>query len=114
FGIAKTYDMVSRNYYWPGMRKYVKEYVTNCEICIRNKSSHHKPYGLLQPLPVPDKPWTSISVDFITQLPPSNGYTSICVFVDRFSKMALFVPTTNQIDAEGTCDLFIKNVFCQF
>ena len=114
FGVAKTFDMVSRNYYWPTMRKYIKDYVVNCEICIRNKSSHHKPYGLLQPLSVPDTPWSSISVDFITQLPASNEYTAICVFVDRFSKMALFVPTTNQVDAEETCKLFMKHVFCHF
>jgi hypothetical protein len=68
----------------------------------------------LAPLPIPEKPWTSISVDFITQLPPSQGYTAICVFVDRFSKMALFVPTHNEINAEGTTDLFIKHVFSQF
>lgn len=114
FGNAKTYDMVARNYYWPGMRKYIKDYISGCDTCLRNKNSHHKPYGLLQPLPVPDTPWASVSVDFITQLPPSNDFTAICVFVDRFSKMALFIPSTNQIDAEGTSELFIKHVFCHF
>lgn len=114
FGNAKTHDMVSRNYYWPGMRAYVKDYVSGCDTCNRNKSSHHKPYGLLQPLPIPDTPWSSISVDFITQLPPSGKYSAICVFVDRFSKMALFIPTTNQVNAEETCQLFMKHVFCHF
>ena len=72
---------------------------------------NHKPYGLLNPLPVPDQPWTSISVDFITQLPPSKGFTAICVFVDRFTKMAHFAPTTDNVDAEGTVALFLKHVF---
>jgi hypothetical protein len=114
FGIAKTYELVTRNYYWPTLRKYIKDYVSGCDTCIRNKNHHHKPYGLLSPLPIPDSPWTSVSVDFITQLPPSNTYTSICVFVDRFSKMALFVPTFDQIDAEGTVKLFITHVFSQY
>lgn len=114
FGIAKTYDMVSRNYYWPSMRAYVKDYVSGCDTCNRNKISHHKPYGLLQPLAIPDTPWTSISVDFITQLPPSGRFSAICVFVDRFTKMALFIPTTNQVNAEETAQLFITHVFCQF
>lgn len=65
-------------------------------------------------MPIPDSPWTSISVDFITQLPPSGLYTAICVFVDRFFKMALFIPTTNEITAEGTYQLFITHVFCHF
>lgn len=114
FGITKTYDQVSREYYWPGLRVYVKRYVTGCDTCLRNKNAHHKPYGLLQPLPIPEKPWVSISMDFITQLPPSEGFTAICVIVDRFTKMAIFLPTHNSIDAEGTCDLLLRHVFCHF
>jgi hypothetical protein len=111
FGIAKTLDLVSRTFYWPSMRKYIMDYVGGCDICQRSKSSNHKPYGLLQPLPIPERPWSSISVDFITQLPESNGYTTICVFVDRFTKMAHFAPTTDNIDAEGTVQLFFERVF---
>ncbi|CEP11259.1 hypothetical protein [Parasitella parasitica] len=114
FGITKTYDQVSRDYYWPSMRSYVKRYVTGCDTCLRNKNTHHKPYGLLQPLEIPEKPWVSISMDFITQLPESENYTAICVIVDRFTKMAVFVPTHNSIDAEGTCDLLLRHVFCHF
>jgi RNase H-like domain found in reverse transcriptase/Reverse transcriptase (RNA-dependent DNA polymerase)/Integrase zinc binding domain/Chromo (CHRromatin Organisation MOdifier) domain/Retroviral aspartyl protease/Integrase core domain len=111
FGISKTFDLVSRTFFWPSMRKYIKDYVGGCDTCQRSKSSNHKPYGLLQPLPIPEQPWTSISVDFITQLPESNGFTSICVFVDRFTKMAHFAPTTDNVDAEGTVQLFLQRVF---
>jgi transposase InsO family protein len=111
FGIAKTHDLVGRTFHWPSMRSFVKRYVSGCDTCQRSKSSRHKPYGLLSPLPVPDKPWSSISVDFITQLPESNGYTAICVFVDRFTKMAHFVPTTDNVTAEGTVQLFMDRVF---
>lgn len=111
FGITKTFDLVSRTFHWPGLRTYIKDYVGGCDICQRSKSSNHKPYGLLQPLPIADRPWASISVDFITQLPESNGFTSICVFVDRFTKMAHFAPTTDNVDAEGTVQLFLERVF---
>jgi hypothetical protein len=111
FGITKTFDLVSRTFFWPNMRQYIKKYVGGCDTCQRSKSSNHKPYGLLQPLPVPDRPWSSISVDFITQLPVSNGHTAICVFVDRFTKMAHFAPTTDTVDAEGTVQLFFEKVF---
>jgi hypothetical protein len=114
FGVAKTFELVTRNFHWQGIRKYVKKYVSGCDVCHRNKSYHHKPYGMLSPLPIPDGPWQSVSVDFITQLPESNGHTAICVFVDRFSKMALFVPTTNEINAEGTAALFMEYVFAHF
>lgn len=111
FGITKTFDLVSRTFYWPSLRTYIKDYVGGCDICQRSKSSNHKPYGLLQPLPIADRPWASISVDFITQLPESNGFSSICVFVDRFTKMAHFAPTTDNVDAEGTVQLFLERVF---
>ncbi|SAL94853.1 hypothetical protein [Absidia glauca] len=114
FGEAKTFELVNRNFHWPGLRKYIKTYISGCDSCCRNKNQHHRPYGLLQPLPIPETPWTSVSVDFITQLPKSCDYTAICVFVCRLSKMALFIPTYNEIDAVGTSNLFIKHVFSHF
>ncbi|CEP13212.1 hypothetical protein [Parasitella parasitica] len=56
FGVAKTYDQVSKHYYWSGLRKYIKDYIAGCDTCTRSKNHHHKPYGLLSPLPIPDSP----------------------------------------------------------
>lgn len=110
FGTFKTHELVSRSYHWPKLRQFVKKYVTSCDTCQRNKSSRHKPYGLLQPLPVPVLPWSSISMDFIVQLPESKGHTSILVVVDRLTKMAHFIPTTDDVDAEGTVSLFLSRI----
>jgi hypothetical protein len=111
FGIAKTHVLVSRTYFWPQMCQYIKNYVTGCDTCQCNKGPNHKPYGILNPLPVPDQPWTSISIDFITQLPPCKGFLAICVFVDHITKMAHFALTTDNVDAEGTVALFLKHDF---
>lgn len=110
FGLQKTFELVNRTFYWSGMRQFVKMFVTTCDTCQRNKSPRHKPYGLLQSLPIPETPWSSISMDFITQLPPSNGFTSILVFVDRLTKMAHFVPTHDEVDANETMTLFLEHV----
>lgn len=109
-GIAKTYELVSRSYHWPKIRQFVKKFVLSCDTCQRNKSTHHKPFGLLQPLPVPELPWSSLSMDFIVQLPESNGYTAILVVVDRLTKMARFIPTTDDVDSDGTLKLFLTHV----
>jgi len=61
------------------MQAFVKEYVKTCNICMWNKSKRHKPYGLLKQLLIPFQPWESISIDFIEQLPESQGYTEILV-----------------------------------
>jgi transposase InsO family protein len=69
--------------------------------------------GLLRPLPVADSPWTQLSADFVVDLPPSNGYNAILVVVDRFTKMATFIPTTTKCTAEEFATLFFKNVYCK-
>ena len=89
-GREKTIQLVKRDFHWPKLKDFVQDYVSSCMRCARNKPRRHKPHGLLQPLPVPDRPWSSLSMDHIEQLPKSSGYDAILVIVCRFSKMALF------------------------
>ena len=62
------------------------------------------------PLPVPTGPWKSVSCDFIVELPPSNGFDSVLVFVDRFTKMVHFAPCTKSTDAPGFARIFLDHV----
>uniref|UniRef100_A0A8C5QVR1 Uncharacterized protein n=1 Tax=Leptobrachium leishanense TaxID=445787 RepID=A0A8C5QVR1_9ANUR len=87
------------------------KYVTACPVCNRNKKLSQKTAGLLQPLPVPDRPWKDLTVDFIVDLPPSQGCTTIMVVVDRLTKMAHFVPTKGLPTAKVTASLFHKEIF---
>ncbi|KAK9230741.1 hypothetical protein WN944_023713 [Citrus x changshan-huyou] len=91
FGYQKTLIRLKSNFYWPGMRAEIKKFIRHCEVCQRCKVDNLQPAGLLQPLPIPDRIWTSISMDFIDGLPTSQGYTVIMVVVDRLSKYAHFV-----------------------
>lgn len=111
FGYAKTLDLVRREFFWPDMRKFILNYCSSCTSCARAKSSCHQPYGLLKPLPIPERPWNSISMDLIEQLPESDGYSAILVIVDRLTKMSLFLPTTNSVTAEDIARLFVTHVF---
>jgi hypothetical protein len=92
------------------MRNWITNYVKSCD-CARFKSSRHKPFGLLQPLPIPKRPWSSISTDFIVELPPSKGYTAIAVWVCRLTKMAHFVPCSTSVTAEHTARIFIQQIY---
>ncbi|EKD01739.1 retrotransposon nucleocapsid protein [Trichosporon asahii var. asahii CBS 8904] len=113
-GVRRTASAVSATYWWPRWREYVQSYVDSCDACQRTKVPPRKPLGLLRPLPVAERPWQHISCDFVGALPKSNGFNSILVFVDRFTKMAVFVPTTTSLTAEGFAKLFIRYVFCRF
>ena len=111
FGIRKTLDLIKRDFKWKGMKMDVIEYVKACQICQQAKSSRHLPYGLLSPLPIPSRPWSSLSMDFITKLPESRGYDSILVVVCRFSKMCHCLPIKESITAEDLAKLFLKEIF---
>jgi hypothetical protein len=71
----------------------------------------HHPYGLLQPLPAPSKPWQSISMDFITDLLASQGFDAILIVVDRFTKMTHFLPCVKSITSQQTTDIIMREVF---
>jgi hypothetical protein len=91
WGAGKTVEIISRNFHWPGMEAQIRQYVHECDSCQRNKPSRHRRNGLLHPLELPSMPWSSISMDFITDLPESEGCRTIWVVVDCFTKMAHFV-----------------------
>ena len=110
-GQAKTYQLVRWDFNWPNLREFMSDYVRSCTICGRNKARCHKPYGLLKQLPIPPRPWESISMDFIEQLPPSGGYMDILVVVDWLTKQVLFIPTVRSLNATMLAELFIKHVF---
>ena len=75
------------------------------------KSARHAPSGLLQPLPIAHRPWSHISLDFVTGLPPSDGNTTILTVVDRFSKSAHFIPLPKLPSAKETAELMLQHVF---
>src|SRR5882724_8360198 len=72
---------------------------------------HHKPYRLLKQLPIPERPWNSISMEFIEKLPLSSGYASILVVVDHLSKQSLFIPTHDTIMSLQLAQLFVLHIF---
>jgi hypothetical protein len=112
-GRDKTAELVTRRYWWYGVKQAVAKYCAQCHHCQMNKSTNTKPAGKLVPLQVPDRPWASISVDFITGLPKCSEmqYNSITVFVDRFTKMVHYVPCRDTMSAEHFAQLFLQNVF---
>ncbi|MBW0485750.1 hypothetical protein O181_025465, partial [Austropuccinia psidii MF-1] len=110
-GQEKTLKLVKWDFHWSRMTQFIKDYVSSCQQCSRNKNIHHKKFGFLKPLPIPNGPWICLSMDFITQLLLSNSFDSMLVIVERFSKMAVFIPTMSSITSLDLAHLFIKNIF---
>ena len=111
FGVDKVTALLQRDYFWPRMRRTVRAYIQSCHECQLCKPSHQKPYGLLHPLPIPDRCWQHVTMDMITALPPSpSGNDAVVVFVDRLSKLCHFAPCKKTITASGMADLLLREV----
>jgi len=95
-GRWKMLELVSRNYWWPQMSRYVGRYVSTCDMCLRTKLFRHPPIGELHPLPIPSAPWDTINVDFIVKLPQSAGHDFIMVVVDSVTKLHISFPWSLQ------------------
>jgi hypothetical protein len=92
FGHDKTFSKMNDSYYWPGMRIDVKKFMDRCRI-FHHMKGKRKNTGLYQPLPIPERSWDTVSMDFILGLPRTQrGSDSIFVVVDKFSNMAHFIP----------------------
>jgi len=110
-GRWKTVELVTRNYWWPGVTKDIGKYVERCDLCQRMKNRTEKLAGKLKLSEVPQKTWTHLIVDFITKLPVVAGKDAILVVCDRLSKMTHFVATTEGTSAEGLVRLLRDNVW---
>lgn len=80
-------------------------------VCQRAKGENISPPGLLQPIPIPEKNWTDISMDFIKGLPRSQGYEVITVVVDRLSKYAHVLPPAHPYTAASVARNFLDQIF---
>jgi hypothetical protein len=109
-GRGKTLDILQREYYWPRMFDTVRRFVACCHICRKAKASREKYHGLLKPLPIPIRSWRDISVDFVTDLPESEGCTNIMVVVDRLTKYRYLIPCAT-ITAPAVAQLFYRHVW---
>lgn len=94
-GFFKTYRQIKEGFSWKELKQYFMRHISECVTCQQNKSEHALPAGLLQPLPIPEQKWESISMDFITTLPKVQVKDCIYVVVDRLTKFPHFyaIPT---------------------
>jgi len=96
-GLARSYALLS-GFYWRGMGKDLIRYIRYCPECLRNKPSHHKPYGALQPILSPNEPFDTVNIDIVTDLPEeraqegSTTFDSILTVTDRYSKAVKLLP----------------------
>ncbi|KAI5615212.1 hypothetical protein C0J50_10891, partial [Silurus asotus] len=109
-GEKRTVRLIQACYWWPGMAREVTRYVQACPSC-PTAEVPLLPVGKLMPLPVPQRPWSHLGIDFMADLPQSEGNTCVLVVVDRFSKACRFVPLRSLPTALVTAEALFHHVF---
>ena len=110
FSAQKTSDYIRRWYWWPRITQEVDKYCDSCAICQASKSKTQRPVGLLHPLPIPNRPWGSIGMDFIGPFPKSQGYDYLWVIICRLTSMVHLVPVNTTIKASELAALYVREV----
>lgn len=110
-GIEKTTKRLQRTFYWKGLQKDVAHFISECDICQRFKGENVKYPGLLQPLPIPNRIWADISMDFIDGLPNSQGKSVVFVVVDRLTKYGHFMALSHPYTAQDVAKVFFDQVY---
>ena len=113
-GYHKTYNRIASTFYWPKMGRDIKRFTQSCDICQKVRPRKHAAYGLLQPIPIPTRPFDTITMDFIMELPECEGYNGVLVVVDKLTKYVTFVPIDSTIDAEGTAEIIFKHIIAHY
>ena len=102
-----TYALVARLFFWPGMAQDIRTFIQNYNSYGRNKAWRARRQGFLKPLPVLDRIWSEISMDFITDLPESEGCQNIIVVTDRLSK-GVIIDGLENIEAKTVAKWFVR------
>ncbi|TFY53494.1 hypothetical protein EVG20_g10089 [Dentipellis fragilis] len=110
-GRHKTYELVTRNYWWPGMSVFIRDYVDGCATCQATKNWTHRPHVETVPNAISARPFQDIISDFIVDLPACEGFDSVCVIVDRFTKHVTITPCTKTITSDEMVDILIDKIY---
>ena len=110
FGAQKTADYIRCWYWWPRITKEVNKYCDSCSTCQANKTSTQRPVGLLHSLPIPNRPWGSIGMDFIGPFPKSQGYDYLWVVICRLTSMVHLIPVNTTVKASELASIYVKEV----
>ncbi|KAF8751633.1 hypothetical protein RHS01_08618, partial [Rhizoctonia solani] len=112
-GQQRTLELVSQNYYWPGIRADTYWHVDSCETCQQIRKPRYASIPP-QPLELPSRPWQHVSYNMIVDLPKDGNNDSILVIVDSFTKYVVLVECSKKLKAPELADLFLRHVWKRY
>ncbi|QRW24234.1 Retrotransposable element Tf2 protein [Rhizoctonia solani] len=111
-GRQQTLELISRDYYWPGIHANTYWHMDSCETCQRVRKPRYASIPP-QPLELPSRPWQHVSYDMIVDLPKDGNFDSILVIIDSFTKYGIFIKCSKKLKAPKLAELFLEHVWKQ-
>ena len=111
WGRHRTQELVSRNFWWDKCQEDITTYMAGCQRCQLAKADRHSKAKKLLPMPTEVRPWEEIAMDFMGELPESDGWNAILVITDRFTKMQRYIPAKTTWTAEDIANVYITDVW---
>ena len=111
WGRHRTQELVSRNFIWDHWQEDVARYVAGCIKCQKAKADRHSKQTKLVPMPTGERPFEEIAMDFVGELPESEGFNAILVVTDRFTKVQHYVPAKTTWTAADVADVYINEIW---
>ena len=109
-GFERMYGRIANGFFWPKMTRDIHQFISTCPICQKIKHTRHLPYGLLQPILIPTQPFKVITMDFIGELPKSQGYDSIFVLICKLTKYSFFIPCMTNLTKKKAAQMFFNKI----
>ncbi|KAG8474920.1 hypothetical protein CXB51_031559 [Gossypium anomalum] len=110
-GSMKMYNDLKRQFWWPGMKRDISDFVSKCLVCQQVKAEHQVPSVLLQPIMIPEWKWDRVTMDFVSGLPLSSSKKdAIWVLVDRLTKSAHFIPVHTDYSLDKLAELYVSQI----
>ena len=111
WGKYRTQELVSLNFIWDTWSEDVARYVPGCEKCQKSRLDRHSRQTKVVPMPTGERPFKQIAMDFVGELPESDGFHAIPVVTNQFTKVQHYIPTKTTWIAENVADSYINNIW---
>src|SRR5207302_1946127 len=111
WGRHRTQELVSRNFTWDKWSEDVAKYVAGCIKCQKSKADRHSRQTKLVPMPTGERPFEEIAMDFVGELPESEGFNAILVVTDRFPKVQHYLPAKTTWTAANVAAAYINDIW---
>ena len=113
-GETATIERMQRDFFFKGMAKFTRQFVSSCGACQRSKAEHSRKRGLLVPLAVTSVPYSELAMDFVGGFPAVAGLDQVLVVVDRCTRAGSFIPCKSNASAVEVARLFFENIVRRF